>query len=307
MEIFFTILAILAVIFLLTTIKTVPQQEAWIVERFGKFDKVLQPGLNILIPFVQSVSYKHSLKEQAIDITAQTAISKDNVSLNIDGILYTKIIDAKAASYGVSNPYIAITQLAQTSMRSEIGKIPLDQTFEEREMLNVRIVTAINEAAINWGIQCMRYEIKDIQPPKSVLQAMELQVAAERQKRAHILESEGLKQSQINSAEASKTQVVLSSEAAYTDKINRARGDAEAITLVASATASSIKIIAESIQSKGGEDAVSLKIAEKYIEAFSQLAKTNNTLIIPSNLSEVGSFTGAALEIFKNIKSDKKN
>jgi regulator of protease activity HflC (stomatin/prohibitin superfamily) len=306
MEIF-TILAILAVIFLLTTIKTVPQQEAWIVERFGKFDKVLQPGLNILIPFVQSVSYKHSLKEQAIDITAQTAISKDNVSLNIDGILYTKIIDAKAASYGVSNPYIAITQLAQTSMRSEIGKIPLDQTFEEREMLNVRIVTAINEAAINWGIQCMRYEIKDIQPPKSVLQAMELQVAAERQKRAHILESEGLKQSQINSAEASKTQVVLSSEAAYTDKINRARGDAEAITLVASATASSIKIIAESIQSKGGEDAVSLKIAEKYIEAFSQLAKTNNTLIIPSNLSEVGSFTGAALEIFKNIKSDKKN
>jgi regulator of protease activity HflC (stomatin/prohibitin superfamily) len=307
MEIFFTILAILAVIFLLTTIKTVPQQEAWIVERFGKFDKVLQPGLNILIPFVQSVSYKHSLKEQAIDITAQTAISKDNVSLNIDGILYTKIIDAKAASYGVSNPYIAITQLAQTSMRSEIGKIPLDQTFEEREMLNVRIVTAINEAAINWGIQCMRYEIKDIQPPKSVLQAMELQVAAERQKRAHILESEGLKQSQINSAEASKTQVVLSSEAAYTDKINRARGDAEAITLVASATASSIKIIAESIQSKRGEDAVSLKIAEKYIEAFSQLAKTNNTLIIPSNLSEVGSFTGAALEIFKNIKSDKKN
>jgi len=306
MEIF-TILAILAVIFLLTTIKTVPQQEAWIVERFGKFDKVLQPGLNILIPFVQSVSYKHSLKEQAIDITAQTAISKDNVSLNIDGILYTKIIDAKAASYGVSNPYIAITQLAQTSMRSEIGKIPLDQTFEEREMLNVRIVTAINEAAINWGIQCMRYEIKDIQPPKSVLQAMELQVAAERQKRAHILESEGLKQSQINSAEASKTEVVLSSEAAYTDKINRARGDAEAITLVASATASSIKIIAESIQSKGGEDAVSLKIAEKYIEAFSQLAKTNNTLIIPSNLSEVGSFTGAALEIFKNIKSDKKN
>jgi regulator of protease activity HflC (stomatin/prohibitin superfamily) len=174
-------------------------------------------------------------------------------------------------------------------------------------MLNVRIVTAINEAAINWGIQCMRYEIKDIQPPKSVLQAMELQVAAERQKRAHILESEGLKQSQINSAEASKTQVVLSSEAAYTDKINRARGDAEAITLVASATASSIKIIAESIQSKRGEDAVSLKIAEKYIEAFSQLAKTNNTLIIPSNLSEVGSFTGAALEIFKNIKSDKKN
>jgi regulator of protease activity HflC (stomatin/prohibitin superfamily) len=306
MEIF-TILAILAVIFLLTTIKTVPQQEAWIVERFGKFDKVLQPGLNILIPFVQSISYKHSLKEQAIDITAQTAISKDNVSLNIDGILYTKIIDAKAASYGVSNPYIAITQLAQTSMRSEIGKIPLDQTFEEREMLNVRIVTAINEAAINWGIQCMRYEIKDIQPPKSVLQAMELQVAAERQKRAHILESEGLKQSQINSAEASKTEVVLSSEAAYTDKINRARGDAEAITLVASATASSIKIIAESIQSKGGEDAVSLKIAEKYIEAFSQLAKTNNTLIIPSNLSEVGSFTGAALEIFKNIKSDKKN
>jgi regulator of protease activity HflC (stomatin/prohibitin superfamily) len=300
-----TIIAILAIIFLISTIKMVPQQEAWIIETFGKFDKVLQPGLNILMPIVQSVAYKHTLKEQAIDITAQTAISKDNVSLNIDGVLYTKIIDPKAASYGVSNPYMAITQLAQTSMRSEIGKIPLDQTFEEREMLNVRIVSAINEAASNWGIQCMRYEIKDIQPPKSVLQAMELQVAAERQKRAHILESEGLKQSQINSAEAEKTQVVLASEAAYTDKVNRAKGDAEAITLVASATATSIKTIAESIESKGGEAAVSLKVAEKYIEAFALLAKTNNTIIIPSNLSEAGSFAGAALEMFKKIKGDK--
>jgi regulator of protease activity HflC (stomatin/prohibitin superfamily) len=300
-----TVLAILAVIFFLSTIKMVPQQEAWIVEKFGKFDKVLQPGLNILIPIVQSVAYKHTLKEQAIDITAQTAISKDNVSLNIDGVLYTKIIDPKASSYGVSNPYVAITQLAQTSMRSEIGKIPLDQTFEEREMLNVRIVASINEAALNWGIQCMRYEIKDIQPPKSVLQAMELQVAAERQKRAHILESEGLKQSQINSAEAEKTQVVLASEAAYTDKVNRARGDAEAITLVASASAESIKIIADAIASKGGEEAVSLKVAEKYIEAFSLLAKTNNTIIIPSNLSEAGSFAATALEMFKKIKPEK--
>ena len=301
----FTVLAIFGLLFLMSAIKIVPQQEAWIVEKFGKFEKVLQPGLNILIPIVQSVAYKHTLKEQAIDITAQTAISKDNVSLNIDGVLYTKIIDPKASSYGVSNPYLAITQLAQTSMRSEIGKIPLDQTFEEREMLNIRIVASINEAAANWGIQCMRYEIKDIQPPKSVLQAMELQVAAERQKRAHILESEGLKQSQINAAEAEKTQVVLSSEGAYTDKVNRAKGDAEAITLVATATATSIKTIADAIQSKGGESAVSLKVAEKYIEAFALLAKTNNTLIIPSNLSEAGSFAGAALEMFKKIKNDK--
>jgi regulator of protease activity HflC (stomatin/prohibitin superfamily) len=295
------IFAILVILFLISAAKIVPQQQAWIVETFGKFNSVLQPGLNFIIPIIQVVAYKHTLKEQPIDITAQTAISKDNVPLNIDGVLYIRIIDPKAASYGVSNPYIAVTQIAQTTMRSEIGKIPLDQTFEEREMLNTRIVTAINEAAENWGLQCLRYEIKDIQPPQSILQAMELQVAAERQKRAHILESEGLKQATINAAEAEKMNLVLTSEASYIEKVNRAKGEAEAITLVANATGASIKTIAESIESKGGEAAVSLKVAEKYIEAFALLAKTNNTLIIPSNLSEAGSFVGSALEMFKKI------
>ena len=300
-----TIISIIAIILLLKSIRVVPQQEAWVVEKFGKFDKVLQPGLNILIPIVQIVAYKHTLKEQAIDISAQTAISKDNVSLSIDGVLYTKIIEPKSSSYGVSDPYMAIIQLAQTTMRSEIGKIPLDQTFEDRERLNIAIVASINEAAENWGIQCMRYEIKDIQPPKSVLQAMELQVAAERQKRARILESEAARQSQVNVAEGEKAQVVLASEGALLDKVNRAKGDAEAIFLVAQATANSIDVIAGSIQKKGGQEAVSLKVAEQYIEAFAKLAKEGNTLIIPSSLSEAGAFTGAALEIFDKIKRKK--
>lgn len=302
----FLVFGAVAIIALVQMIKIVPQQEAWVVEKFGKFDKVLQPGLNIIIPIMHRVAYKHILKEEAIDVNAQTAISNDNVTLSIDGVLYVKIVDPVAASYGVTNPYYAITQLAQTTMRSEIGKLPLDRTFEEREVLNIAIVNAINQAAVNWGIQCMRYEIKDIQPPQTVLQAMELQVAAERQKRAQILDSEGSRQAKINNAEAAKAEVVLNSEALYTDQVNRAKGEAEAITLVANATATSIVTIAEAIQKKGGSDAVSLKIAEQYIEAFSKLAKENNSIIIPSNVNDPGSVVASAMAIFKGIRGKDK-
>ncbi len=301
----FIAFGVITIIALVQMIKIVPQQEAWVVEKFGKFDKVLQPGLNIIIPIMHRVAYKHILKEEAIDVNAQTAISNDNVTLSIDGVLYVKIVDPVAASYGVTSPYYAITQLAQTTMRSEIGKLPLDRTFEEREVLNIAIVNAINQAAINWGIQCMRYEIKDIQPPHTVLQAMELQVAAERQKRAQILDSEGSRQAKINNAEAAKAEVVLNSEALYTDQVNRAKGEAEAITLVANATATSIVTIAEAIQNKGGSDAVSLKIAEQYMAAFSKLAKENNTIIIPSNVNDPSSVVASAMAIFKQIGGGK--
>ncbi|AAY61384.1 stomatin-like protein 2 [Rickettsia felis str. Pedreira] len=308
MEYALLIFSIIAILVIIQMVKVVPQQQAWVVEKLGKFDKVLQPGLNLLIPVIQKVAYKHTLKEEAIDVTAQTAISNDNVTLSIDGVLYVKIIDPIAASYGVNNPYYAITQLAQTTMRSEIGKLPLDKTFEERETLNVAIVAAINQAAINWGIQCMRYEIKDIQPPQTILKAMELQVAAERQKRAQILESEGNRQAKINHAEGEKAQIVLNSEASYTDQINRAKGEAEAIGLVATATANSIEIVAAAVQKTGGSDAVALKIAEQYISAFGNLAKDTNTVILPTNLSEPSSFVTGALTIFNQLKasSEKK-
>ncbi|KIJ89162.1 SPFH domain-containing protein [Rickettsia asembonensis] len=308
MEYALLIFSIIAILVIIQMVKVVPQQQAWVVEKLGKFDKILQPGLNLLIPVIQRVAYKHTLKEEAIDVTAQTAISNDNVTLSIDGVLYVKIIDPMAASYGVNNPYYAITQLAQTTMRSEIGKLPLDRTFEERETLNVAIVAAINQAAINWGIQCMRYEIKDIQPPQTILKAMELQVAAERQKRAQILESEGNRQAKINHAEGEKAQIVLNSEASYTDQVNRAKGEAEAIGLVATATANSIEIVAAAVQKTGGSDAVALKIAEQYISAFGNLAKDTNTVILPANLSEPSSFVTGALTIFNQLKasSEKK-
>ncbi|XVN41134.1 MAG: stomatin-like protein [Rickettsia endosymbiont of Argas persicus] len=302
MEYALLIFSIIAILVMIQMVKVVPQQQAWVVEKLGKFDKVLQPGLNLLIPVIQRVAYKHTLKEEAIDVNAQTAISNDNVTLSIDGVLYVKIIDPTAASYGVSNPYYAITQLAQTTMRSEIGKLPLDRTFEEREALNIAIVSAINQAAINWGIQCMRYEIKDIQPPQSILKAMELQVAAERQKRAQILESEGNRQAKINHAEGEKAQIVLNSEASYTDQVNRAKGESEAIGLVATATAKSIETIAAAVQKTGGSEAVSLKIAEQYINAFSNLAKDTNTVILPANLSEPSSFITQTLSIFNQLK-----
>lgn len=296
-----TVVALVAIIIFMG-VKIVPQQQVWIVERLGRYSNSLDAGLHIIIPFMDKVAYRHTLKERAIDIMEQAAITKDNVTLMLDGIIYVRIINAKDASYGVENPYYAVTQLAQTSMRSAIGKMPLDRTFEERETLNTQIVNAINEAATTWGIQCMRYEIKDIKPPVTVLKAMELQVAADRQKRAAILESEGKQQSQINIAEADKRTVVLGSEAAMTDQINRAKGEAEAIVAVANATATGIENIAASIQKNGGKDAVAYKIANDYVSAFESLAKQNNTLIIPANANDAGSMVAQALTIFNNIK-----
>ncbi len=286
-------------------IKIVPQQQAWILERLGRFHRTMQPGLNFIVPFVDKISYRHSLKEDAIDVRAQTAISQDNVTLMLDGVIYVRIIDPKQASYGVSDPYYALTQLAQTTMRSEIGQITMDRTFSERDTLNARIVSAINEAATSWGIQCMRYEIKDINPPRSVLDAMEQQVTAERHKRAEILESEGYRQSQINRAEGQKQEVVLGSEAALTDQVNRAKGEAEAILAVATATAASIREIATAIESTGGEKAVSLQIAEQYVKAFGNIAKEGNTILLPANAGDAGSMVAQALGVYESIKGGK--
>lgn len=287
-------------------VKIVPQQEAWVVENLGRFEKVLEPGLNFLVPFVQSVAYQFSLKEQTIDVNEQVAITQDNVSLRIDGVIYVRILSPKHAAYGVQDPYYAVTQLAQTAMRSEIGKISLDRAFEERETLNTNIVKSINEAAEQWGIQCMRYEIKDITPPPSILESMELQMTAERRKRALILESEGRKTSQINIAEADKQQTVLTSEAAMMDKINRAKGEAEAILSVADATAKSLTMIGESIGHSGGIDAMNLKIAEQYLDAFANLAKTTNTILLPADISNPANMIAQAMSVINGLKTDKK-
>lgn len=295
-------LVIIAAILVWMGIKTVPQQQAWIVESFGKFDSKLEPGINFLVPFYQKVAYKHSLKEMAVDVPEQAGITRDNVTLALDGVLYVRITDPVAASYGVSDPIYAVQLLAQTTMRSEIGKLTLDKTFEERETLNANIVTAINQAAQSWGIQCMRYEIKNITPPNSVLKAMELQMAADRQKRATILESEGKQQAQINAAQGAKQQVVLASEAALTDQVNRAKGEAEAILAVAEATAKGIEMVASAIQKQNGSDAVALRIAEQYVGAFKELAKESTTLLLPANANDAGSMVAQALTIFDSIK-----
>lgn len=300
------VVLVLLVVALFKGVKIVPQQQAWVVESLGKFNSVLQPGLNFIIPFVSRVAYRHSLKEEAIDVNAQSTITSDNVTLSIDGVLYVRIIDAKQASYGVSDPYFALTQLAQTTMRSEIGQMSMDKTFSEREQLNANIVESINQASAAWGIQVMRYEIKDIKPPQTILDAMEQQVTAERHKRAQILESEGERQAAINVAEGQKQQIVLASEGSMTDQINRATGEAKAIEQVAEATADAITKVAISIEKKGGSDAVSLRIAEQYVDAFSNLAKENNTILLPTNTGDVGSMVAQALSVFNNIKKQKQ-
>lgn len=296
--------------------RIVPHQEVWIVQRLGRFKRRLEPGLNWIIPTVDQVAYRHSLKEEAIDVPEQTAITQDNVSVILDGVVYVKIVDPVAASYGVKNPLHALTQLVQTTMRSEIGTLPLDKTFEERETLNGKIVVAINHASLSWGIRCMRYEIKDIKMPEDIRKAMELQMTAERQKRARILESEGIRQAeinesegqrqaQINLAEGLRAKIVLESEAAQVDRVNRAKGEAEAIEALATATACSIEQIAIALTSTGGEKAASLQIAEKYIEAFRQLAKEGNTIVLPTNLQHPGAMITEAMAIYDQIHKKK--
>jgi regulator of protease activity HflC (stomatin/prohibitin superfamily) len=295
----------IGVITIFKGVRMVPQQSVWVVEKMGKFDRTLEPGLNFLVPYIETVAYKHSLKEYASDVAEQTAITRDNVTLVLDGLIYLKIIDPVHASYGVSNPVFAVTQLAQTTMRSEIGKLTMDSAFEERDQLNTNIVTAINQAAASWGIQCMRYEIRNITPPASVLKAMEMQVSAERQKRAVILESEGKRQSQINVAEGAKQEVVLKSEAAQIDQINRARGEAEALLMVAEATAGSIQKVAAAINAPGGREAIELKIAEQYVDAFRNLAKTSTSILLPADAGNAGSMVAQALTIFDTIRRNR--
>lgn len=300
---FLVAIGAIGLLMLFKGIKIVPQQQAWVVERFGSFEMILEPGLNFLNPITKKVAYRHSLKEFAHEVQEQPAITRDNVTMMMDGVLYLRIIDPQQASYGVNNPIYAVSQLAQTTMRSEIGKLSLDQCFEEREQLNANIVTSINAAAQSWGIQCMRYEIKNITPPSSVLKAMELQVAAERQKRAEILQSEGLRQSKINMAEGQKQEVVLNSEAALTDQVNRAKGEAEAIIAVAAATAKGIELIAAAISRQGGEEAIGLRIAEQYVSAFEKLARTSTTVLMPANTGDAGSMVAQALTVFDQIRA----
>ncbi len=310
----YLIIALIAAFILLRGIRIVPQQQAWVVQRLGKFHKKIEAGLHLVIPVIDSVVQKHSLKEEAVDVHEQTAITKDNVSVRLDGILYMKIVDPVSATYGVTDARYALTQLAQTTMRSEIGKIALDKTFEEREHLNGNIVQTINEAATAWGIQCMRYEIKDIDMPDDIRKAMELQMTAERQKRARILESEGLRQAainqsegerqaEINNAEGEKQRLVLESEGAQQELINRAEGESKALKLVAEATSTAIKKVAAAIQEQGGENAAAFRIAEQYVDAFKGLAKEGTNVILPANVSDVGSMTAQALSIYKALQT----
>ena len=299
MEILAIVLFVIAAIFVIQAIKVVPQQNAWVVERLGKYSMTLTPGLNFLVPFIDRVAYKHSLKEIPLDVPSQVCITRDNTQLQVDGIIYFQVTDPMRASYGSSNYVFAITQLAQTLLRSVIGKMELDKTFEEREAINAAVVSALDDAALNWGVKVLRYEIKDLTPPNEILRAMQAQITAEREKRALIAASEGRKQEQINIATGEREAFIARSEGERQAAINNAQGEASAITTVANATAEAIKRIAEAIRSPGGEQAVQLKVAEKAVEAYAQLAQKNNTMIVPGNMSEVSALIATAMTVLK--------
>jgi len=299
---FALVLAVIAVIFVYLTFKIVPQQHAWVVERLGKYDRTLTPGLKFLMPFIERVAYRHSLKEVPLDVPSQVCITKDNTQLQVDGIIYFQVTDPMRASYGSSNYVLAITQLAQTLLRSVIGKMELDKTFEERDAINASVVSALDEAAANWGVKVLRYEIKDLTPPAEILRSMQAQITAEREKRALIAASEGRKQEQINIATGEREAFIARSEGERQAEINKAEGEAAAITTVANATADAIRKIAEAIRSPGGEQAVQLKVAEKAVEAYSQLAQKNNTMIVPGNMTEVSALIGTAMALLKGSK-----
>jgi len=296
------VLAAIVIVLLIKTAVVVPQRSEYIVERLGKYRKSLGAGFHILIPFLDKVAYKRSLKEEVMDIPSQDCITTDNVSVSVDGVLYLQVIDGKLSCYGIDNYRIAASQLAQTSLRSVIGKIELDRTFEERETLNQQVVAAIDEAAQNWGVKVLRYEIKDITPPQSVMDAMEKQMRAEREKRAEIATSEGDRQARINRAEGLKTEAVEVSEGEKQKRINEAEGQAKEIELVAQATAEGIRKIADSLSLTGGKTAANLRIAEKYIGEFGKLAKENNTMIIPANMGDISSMVATVMSVLDHTK-----
>jgi regulator of protease activity HflC (stomatin/prohibitin superfamily) len=293
------IVFITAIVFVVKTINVVPQQHAWVVERLGKCHATLAPGLNIVLPFIDRVAYKHSLKEIPLDVPPQICITKDNTQLQVDGILYFQVTDAMRASYGSSNYIAAITQLAQTTLRSVIGRMELDKTFEERDHINAAIVNAIDESAANWGVKVLRYEIKDLTPPKEILHAMQAQITAEREKRALIAASEGRKQEQINIASGEREASIARSEGEKQAAINRAQGQAAALVAIGDATAEALRKTAAAIREPGGPDAVNLKVAEQYVNAFANLAKTNNSVIVPANMGDLSSLIASALQVVK--------
>ncbi|WP_434634551.1 SPFH domain-containing protein [Chromobacterium sp. CV08] len=304
------ILFVAVVVFIFKSLAVVPQQHAYIVERLGRYHATLTPGLNIITPFIDRIAYKHSLKEIPLDVPSQICITRDNTQLKVDGILYFQVTDAKLASYGTSNYIVAITQLSQTTLRSVIGKLELDKTFEERDDINRSVVASLDEAAINWGVKVLRYEIKDLVPPQDILHAMQAQITAEREKRARIAQSEGVKVEQINLATGAREAAIQksqgemqatinNSEGSKQAAINQAMGEAEAIRLVADATADAINRVAGAVRTDGGVEAVNLKVAEQYIAAFGKLAKENNTIIMPSNVADVGGLVASALSVIK--------
>src|SRR5688572_26806708 len=295
----FFILAVFVLIVIAKTAIVVPQQSAYVVERLGRYSATLGAGFHILFPFIDAIRYRHSLKESAYDIPAQVCITRDNVQVGVDGVLYLKVLNAERASYGISDYHFAISQLAQTTLRSEIGKIDLDKTFEERMNINASVVTELDKASEPWGVKVLRYEIKNITPPQDILAAMEKQMRAEREKRAVILTSEGARDAAINNAEGEKQQVIKASEARRQQQINEADGQAQAILAVATATAEGLRQVAEAIRTDGGMEAVQLRVAEQYITQFGELAQKTNTLILPANVADVASMVALATRVFK--------
>ncbi|MDE2902959.1 MAG: paraslipin [Chloroflexota bacterium] len=293
-------IVLLVVVVLFKTAVIVPQQSAYVIERLGRYSRTLQAGFHILLPFLDTVAYKHTLKEQAIDISEQLCITRDNVQVGVDGVLYLQVLEPRQASYGITNYIFAISQLAQTTLRSEVGKIDLDRTFEERSSINRLIVNELDQASAPWGVKVLRYEIRNINPPTDVLNAMEKQMRAEREKRAVILSSEGERDAKINEAEGEKQRVIKESEATRTQQINEAQGEAEAILAVATASAEGITRIGQSVSGDGGMDAMRLRVAEQYIAQFGQIAKEGNTLVVPANLSDLSSMLALASTIVKN-------
>ena len=300
------VIAVLAIIVVIKTAVVVPQQSAYIVENLGKYARTLSPGFNILVPFLESVAYKHTLKEQTIDVEEQVCITSDNVQVGVDGVLYLQVMDPRNASYGIADYLFAIAQLAQTTLRSEIGKIELDKTFEERNHINIRVVDELDKASAAWGVKVLRYEIKNINPPADVVSAMEKQMRAEREKRATVLQSEGERDAQINEAEGDKQRVIKQSEAAKQQQINEAQGEAAAILSIAEATAEGLRKVADALNAEGGDKAMQLRIAEDYLERFGNLAKEGNTLIVPANLSDISSMIGAATRVLGSVSSSTR-